>query len=237
MIERTLFTADHEAFRDSFRRFMDKEIAPHHEAWEEQGYVDRAVWSKAGENGFLCMTLPEAYGGSDADKLYSVVQMEELSRAGFTGIGEGAVESAKARACRSDGFREGQAIADFRAQRGGECFDARELAASLHGGESGFELDASAEEVGEFLGEEQDLLPLELDRPSWICSGFSTRFRGGFLSHSGCAGLFESEGAKAFFAQQAHGLRAVGSTNLTGDDTGGAVGAVGEGGHEIRNDE
>ena len=89
MIERTLFSADHEAFRDSFRRFMDKEIAPHHDAWEEQGYVDRAVWDKAGENGFLCMTLPEAYGGSDADKLYSVVQMEELARAGFSGIGYG----------------------------------------------------------------------------------------------------------------------------------------------------
>ena len=89
MIERTLFTADHEAFRDSFRRFMDKEIAPHHDAWEEQGYVDRAVWGKAGENGFLCMTLPEVYGGSDADKLYSVVQMEELARAGFSGIGYG----------------------------------------------------------------------------------------------------------------------------------------------------
>jgi alkylation response protein AidB-like acyl-CoA dehydrogenase len=89
MIERTLFNADHEAFRDSFRRFMDKEIAPHHDAWEEQGYVDRAVWDKAGENGFLCMTLPESYGGSDADKLYSVVQMEELARAGFSGIGYG----------------------------------------------------------------------------------------------------------------------------------------------------
>ena len=89
MIERTLFNADHEAFRDSFRRFMDKEIAPHHEAWEEQGYVDRAVWNKAGENGFLCMTMPEVFGGSDADKLYSVVQMEELSRAGFSGIGYG----------------------------------------------------------------------------------------------------------------------------------------------------
>ncbi len=89
MIERTLFNADHEAFRDSFRKFVDKEIAPHHEAWEEQGYVDRAVWSKAGENGFLCMTLPEAYGGSEADKLYSVVQMEEIARTGFTGIGFG----------------------------------------------------------------------------------------------------------------------------------------------------
>ena len=89
MIDRTLFTADHEAFRDSFRRFMDKEIAPFHEAWEEQGYVDREVWRKAGENGFLCMTMPEAYGGSDADKLYSVVQMEELARGGFSGIGYG----------------------------------------------------------------------------------------------------------------------------------------------------
>jgi acyl-CoA dehydrogenase len=87
MIQRTLFSPDHEAFRDSFRRFVDKEIAPHHEAWEEQGYVDREVWNKAGANGFLCPTLPSEYGGSDADKLYSVVQMEELARGGFTGIG------------------------------------------------------------------------------------------------------------------------------------------------------
>jgi acyl-CoA dehydrogenase len=87
MIERTLFSPEHEAFRDSFRRFMDKEIAPFHAHWEEQGYVDRAVWNKAGENGFLCMTMPEEFGGAGADKLYSIVQMEELSRAGFSGIG------------------------------------------------------------------------------------------------------------------------------------------------------
>ena len=87
MIDRTLFSPEHEAFRDSFRRFMDKEIAPFHAQWEEQGYVDRAVWSKAGENGFLCMTMPEEFGGAGADKLYSIVQMEELSRAGFSGIG------------------------------------------------------------------------------------------------------------------------------------------------------
>jgi alkylation response protein AidB-like acyl-CoA dehydrogenase len=89
MIERTLFSAEHEAFRDSFRRFVDKEIAPYHEAWEEQGYVDRAVWNKAGENGFLCATLPEQYGGSGADKLYSVIEMEELARGGYTGVGYG----------------------------------------------------------------------------------------------------------------------------------------------------
>jgi acyl-CoA dehydrogenase len=89
MIERTLFGPDHEAFRDAFRRFMDKEIAPFHEAWEEQGYVAREVWNKAGANGFLCMSLPEACGGSGADLLYSVIQFEELWARGFTGIGFG----------------------------------------------------------------------------------------------------------------------------------------------------
>ncbi len=89
MIERSLFTADHEAFRDSFRRFIAKEIAPFHEAWEDQGYVSRDVWRKAGDNGFLCMTMPEEYGGGGADQLYSVIQMEELSGHGFTGIGYG----------------------------------------------------------------------------------------------------------------------------------------------------
>ena len=87
MIERTLFSSDHEAFRDSFRRFIAREIAPYHAQWEEQGYVDRAVWTKAAENGFLCVTTPEAYGGAGADKLYSVVQFEEMHRAGFTGPG------------------------------------------------------------------------------------------------------------------------------------------------------
>jgi alkylation response protein AidB-like acyl-CoA dehydrogenase len=87
MIERTLFTPDHEAFRDSFRRFIANEVVPFHEAWEEQGYVAREVWNKAGDNGFLCTSMSEAYGGADADKLYSVIQMEELARAGTSGIG------------------------------------------------------------------------------------------------------------------------------------------------------
>jgi alkylation response protein AidB-like acyl-CoA dehydrogenase len=89
MIERTLFQPDHLAFADSFRRFIDKEIAPHHTAWEDQGFVAREVWTQAGANGFLCMSLPEEYGGAGADKLYSVAQMEELARAGTTGIGFG----------------------------------------------------------------------------------------------------------------------------------------------------
>jgi alkylation response protein AidB-like acyl-CoA dehydrogenase len=89
MIERTLFGPDHEAFRDSFRRFVEREIAPYHAAWEEQGYVDREVWRRAGANGFLCITMPEALGGAGADKLYSVVQMEELALGGYSGIGFG----------------------------------------------------------------------------------------------------------------------------------------------------
>ena len=87
MIERTLFSADHESFRDSFKKFLNKEVAPFHADWEEQGYVDRKVWNRAGENGFLCTSMPEEYGGAGADKLFSVIEMEELGRSGFSGIG------------------------------------------------------------------------------------------------------------------------------------------------------
>ncbi len=62
-------------------------MAPHHDAWEEQGFVAREVWNKAGENGFLCTSMPEEYGGAGADKLFSVIEMEELGRSGFSGIG------------------------------------------------------------------------------------------------------------------------------------------------------
>jgi len=89
MIERTLFSADHEAFRDTVRRFIEREITPRHAAWEDQGFVDRDVWRKAGDNGLLCLTMPEEYGGAGADKLFSVVQLEELAAAGCSGIGFG----------------------------------------------------------------------------------------------------------------------------------------------------
>ncbi len=87
MIDRTLFNSDHDAFRDSFRTFLEREVAPHHDAWEEQGFVAREVWNKAGENGFLCTSMPEEYGGAGVDKLFSVIEMEELGRSGFSGIG------------------------------------------------------------------------------------------------------------------------------------------------------
>jgi acyl-CoA dehydrogenase len=89
MIERTLFSDEHRMFRDAVRRFMEQEVVPHHDGWEEQGYVDREVWLKAGENGLLCATMPEAYGGAGADKLYSIVVMEETARVNATGLGFG----------------------------------------------------------------------------------------------------------------------------------------------------
>ena len=89
MIERTLFGEQHEQYRDTVRRFLEKEVAPHHAKWEEDGYVDREVWLKAGKNGLLCPSMPEAYGGADADRLYSVAMFEEIARQGYTGLGFG----------------------------------------------------------------------------------------------------------------------------------------------------
>ncbi len=89
MIERTLFSEDHQRFRDSFRRFLEKEVVPHHDAWEDRGYVDREVWLSAGANGFLCTSMPEEFGGAAADKLYSVIVFEEVARLGVNGLGFG----------------------------------------------------------------------------------------------------------------------------------------------------
>ena len=89
MIPRTLFDADLEGFRDSVRKFLEQEAVPYHEQWEKDGQVSREVWAKAGELGFLCPTMPEQYGGVGADFRYSAVIMEELARAGLSGIGWG----------------------------------------------------------------------------------------------------------------------------------------------------
>ena len=87
MIPRTLFAPEHETFRDSVRRFLEAEVKPHDERWQEQGYVDKAVWKKAGEHGFLCMSMPEEYGGSGADRLFSMVLMEEQARINNSSLG------------------------------------------------------------------------------------------------------------------------------------------------------
>lgn len=87
MIPRTLFSLEHELFRESVRKFLEREAAPFHGQWEKQGYIDRQLWSKAGEQGLLCSHLPEEYGGMAVDFLYSAIVIEEISRLGLTGIG------------------------------------------------------------------------------------------------------------------------------------------------------
>ncbi|HLT05715.1 MAG TPA: acyl-CoA dehydrogenase family protein [Pseudomonas sp.] len=87
MIPRTLFGADHELFRGSVEKFLEQHAVPFHAQWEKDGHVDRALWRKAGEAGLLCSHLPEAYGGMEADFLYSAVVIEEIARLGLSGIG------------------------------------------------------------------------------------------------------------------------------------------------------
>jgi acyl-CoA dehydrogenase len=86
-IPRTIFDSEHAMLRDAVRSFCTREIAPYHEAWEAAGSVPRQLWRRAGELGFLCMTMPEEYGGGGADFRSSVVLTEELARIGATGPG------------------------------------------------------------------------------------------------------------------------------------------------------
>lgn len=87
-MKRTIFDSDHEMFRAAVHRFVEKEITPYHEAWEKEGIVPRELWRKAGEMGFLCMDIPEAYGGGGAeDYRYNAIFVEEVAYAGATGPG------------------------------------------------------------------------------------------------------------------------------------------------------
>ena len=89
-MRRALFEPEHDDFRESFRRFLAKEVAPHHDAWERDGLVPRELFAAAGEHGFVAPQVPEAYGGAGVDDFrFNVVVNEEVSRAGFTGFGLG----------------------------------------------------------------------------------------------------------------------------------------------------
>jgi acyl-CoA dehydrogenase len=85
MIPRTLFSPEHEAFRDTVRRFVDEHVRPHHADWEREGQVPRSLWQKAGELGMLLCNVPEEYGGLGGDFLHSAILIEEMARAGATG--------------------------------------------------------------------------------------------------------------------------------------------------------
>lgn len=85
MFERTLFSEEHEMFRQSVRRFVENEIVPHHAQWEKDGIVSRDLWLAAGDNGLLGAGIPEEYGGSGAGFLFTAIVIEELARVGATG--------------------------------------------------------------------------------------------------------------------------------------------------------
>ena len=73
MIPRTLFNETHELFRQSTRRFMETEVAPHHHDWGKTGMVPRELWKKAGDVGLLCPDAPEEVGGAGGDFLFNVI--------------------------------------------------------------------------------------------------------------------------------------------------------------------
>ena len=87
MLPRQLFTTEHEAFRETVRKFYEKEVIPHTERYESQQHVDRELWNKAGELGLLCATMSEEYGGSGVDRLYSMILIEEQAYAGDSATG------------------------------------------------------------------------------------------------------------------------------------------------------
>jgi acyl-CoA dehydrogenase len=89
MIKRTVFESEHEMFRDSFKKFLQEEAVPYHAQWEKDGQVSRELWRKAGQMGFLCPTMPEEYGGVDADFRYNAIVDEEVANLGLSGIGFG----------------------------------------------------------------------------------------------------------------------------------------------------
>lgn len=80
------YTEEHRIFRESVRKFLEKEVIPYVEEWEEAGITPKNIWKKMGDQGFLCMDVPEEYGGLGADFLYSAIMIEELTRTNHTGL-------------------------------------------------------------------------------------------------------------------------------------------------------
>jgi acyl-CoA dehydrogenase len=86
-IARTVYREDHEQFRATARRFLERECVPRQAQWDEAGVVDRETWLKAGREGLLCVTLPVEYGGGGGDFGHAAVMAEETARLGLSGPG------------------------------------------------------------------------------------------------------------------------------------------------------
>ena len=82
-MRRTVFEAEHEQFREVVREFLAREVAPHAEAWEAAGIVDREVYRAAGKHGVIGFNVPEQFGGGGvADFRFNAIVAEELAVAG-----------------------------------------------------------------------------------------------------------------------------------------------------------
>ena len=86
---RAIYTEEHEMYRDSLRKFLEKEAVPYFDQWEEDCIIPRSFWRKMGENGFVCPWVDEKYGGQGTDFGFSAILGQELAKigAGLTGIG------------------------------------------------------------------------------------------------------------------------------------------------------
>ena len=87
MIARNVYREDHEMFRSSVRRFLERECVPRQAAWDKAGQVDRETWLKAGKEGLLCLSLPAEYGGAGGDFGHCAVLIEEIAYANVSGVG------------------------------------------------------------------------------------------------------------------------------------------------------
>jgi acyl-CoA dehydrogenase len=85
-VTRTVYREDHEMFRATVRRFLERECVPHMAQWHKAGRVDREVWRKAGREGLLCPSLPAEYGGGGGDFGHAAVLAEEMAALGITGV-------------------------------------------------------------------------------------------------------------------------------------------------------
>ncbi|MDT0556693.1 acyl-CoA dehydrogenase family protein [Patiriisocius hiemis] len=79
-MDQLYFTEEHDFFRKSFQDFLQKEVVPHIEKWEETGHIERFIWEKMGEMGYFGINYPEEYGGMDLDLFYTVIFLEELQK-------------------------------------------------------------------------------------------------------------------------------------------------------------
>jgi acyl-CoA dehydrogenase len=89
MNEQVFDEADKTLFRDSVRKFLETEVEPHYDEWEREEIWPREVWQKLGNNGLLCVDMPEEYGGYGAPFEFSCVVVEEISRAGYGALASG----------------------------------------------------------------------------------------------------------------------------------------------------